>query len=149
MRSVINKPCGKSGCLEKGKYSCGRCKKACYCSIQCQKDSWSSHKSLCKISDKSMPEYKWTEPSLATRYHWCLEDFLKGPDQPMDPPEEFDYLNDWWGDQKFYLHGKLVFEASLFPPSVKELIREVQYYLIHNILVLILNQFYNILYFQS
>lgn len=39
-------------CLKQGAVKwCTRCKNSCYCSVDCQKKAWPSHKELCKASD--------------------------------------------------------------------------------------------------
>ena len=40
--------CARFGCLKEGKMRCGRCKVVRYCSRECQRDEWRSHKLLCK-----------------------------------------------------------------------------------------------------
>ncbi len=40
--------CSNIGCYSEGKLRCSACKKAKYCSAQCQRENWSRHKLDCK-----------------------------------------------------------------------------------------------------
>lgn len=40
--------CAKSGCDKAGKSRCSRCKKVNYCSVDCQRNDWGSHKLYCQ-----------------------------------------------------------------------------------------------------
>ena len=40
--------CARYGCDKDGKLRCGRCKIVRYCSRECQRDEWRSHKLICK-----------------------------------------------------------------------------------------------------
>ena len=41
-----------SACKQRGDRKCSRCKTVIYCSEQCQKENWSSHKTLCNAIDE-------------------------------------------------------------------------------------------------
>ena len=44
---------GRSSCGKKGDKTCNRCKKAKYCSAECQKADWSIHKKECKAAEST------------------------------------------------------------------------------------------------
>jgi len=50
VRSFVESRCARSDCGEKSLdfLSCSRCRMACYCSEDCQKDDWQIHKRCCK-----------------------------------------------------------------------------------------------------
>lgn len=48
--------CHNPSCLEEGINVCGSCKRSFYCTSQCQKAHWKSHKKLCRMVKKAMKE---------------------------------------------------------------------------------------------
>lgn len=49
--------CDRPGCNELGLKHCSSCRDASYCSVQCQKDDWKTHKKKCskRMPDKLLP----------------------------------------------------------------------------------------------
>jgi len=130
-----------------------RCTAVIYCSRECQLAHWeapSGHKKRCNADNLAARPRgpKWELPE--TRYlhsRWAVEDFQKGPDQPMDPPDteeyvllfvfalhfnsppilfvvaapasRYEYAIEMWRDRDFILGGKVVFSASFIDPEVR------------------------------
>lgn len=88
---------------------------------------WPKHKLACnKFSGKNNepPLKEWVKPVPSSRRHiFTNEEMLAGPNQPMDPPPKFAYINDWWKDRVFTAPDGQQFTASFLPPQFKELIR--------------------------
>lgn len=52
MSSSSKGPCYNKTCKEPATKYCGVCRYACYCSIECQREDWSTHKTFCKPNEK-------------------------------------------------------------------------------------------------
>jgi hypothetical protein len=48
--------CAKYGCNELGSHLCGACKHELYCSIDCQKNDWKTHKKTCPFLKRTTTE---------------------------------------------------------------------------------------------
>ena len=88
--------CNGIDCIKPALFACGRCKSVYYCSEACNRATWSEHKKVCKRVGEEIPPYRWDPPSTVTRQVWTVNDMQKGPEQPLDPPDEYDYIKMWW-----------------------------------------------------
>ncbi|KZV81166.1 hypothetical protein EXIGLDRAFT_844820 [Exidia glandulosa HHB12029] len=97
--------CGKDGC----KLSCGKCKGAMYCSSDCNKADWPTHKATCNFSktlgNAGLPADKWYIPvrsvhgSILDTGFAVEQEAIKQSGCPMDgecPPNEY-------GDERFII----------------------------------------------
>ena len=64
------------------------------------------------------PEY----PPSRKRY--LQSEMSAGPPQPMDPPEQFSFVMEWWRERHFNCPDGTTIKASFYPPQIKESIRE-------------------------
>lgn len=46
----LTRPCGRDGCLQRGSKKCAGCVTVRYCSEECQREHWASHKNFCVLS---------------------------------------------------------------------------------------------------
>lgn len=46
----LARPCGREGCLQRGSKKCGGCVSVRYCSVECQREHWSTHEGECVLS---------------------------------------------------------------------------------------------------
>ena len=83
-------------CKTLTRFKCAECKNVYYCSRGCRKDDYFVHsKNCCRI----FKAYNFTPLSRVYRVAvFNVIDFLKGPDQPMDPPstEAFEDIQHLW-----------------------------------------------------
>lgn len=87
---------------------------------------WAEHSLTCNPNsgrgDHQPPV--WVQPVPNPRRKiWTNEEMAAGPDQPMDPPPQFAYINDWWMDRTFVAPNGLSFTGSFLPAQFKEEIR--------------------------
>jgi MYND finger len=90
----INSPC--TVCRQLTKFTCAECKDIYYCSRECRASHYSLHRKVCTRIFKP-----YVYKALSRIFHnrkFRVEDFQKGPDQPLDPPdtEEYDDVQILW-----------------------------------------------------
>lgn len=88
------KPC--SVCQSLTNFKCAECKDIYYCSKECRKEDYFNHRRICCRVFKAYIFYP-----LSRVYRFAVFnviDFLKAPDQPMDPPdtEAFEDIQHLW-----------------------------------------------------
>jgi MYND finger len=84
---TANRPC--SVCKMLTTFTCAECKNVANCSKECRRTDYPMHKSVCQRIIKP-----YTFVSLSRVFQnksFRVEDFQKGPDQPLDPPDTEDY----------------------------------------------------------
>jgi hypothetical protein len=67
-----------------------------YCSTSCQTASWSTHKLTCVGKVEKAYQFDYSYDRTVTETEWRTSDMKNGPDQPMDPPEKYDFFWTWW-----------------------------------------------------
>ena len=89
-----SRPC--TVCQQITKFTCAECKDIYYCSRACRASDYYLHKKVCTHIFKPYA-YKAQSRKFQNRI-FCVEDFLKGPDQPLNPPdtEEYDDIQILW-----------------------------------------------------
>ena len=88
------KPC--AACQNPAIFTCAECKEVYYCSKECRGSHYVIHKKTCL---RSIKPYIFDPPSrVFKKAIFTVEDFQKGPDQPIDPPdtEEFEDIQHLW-----------------------------------------------------
>jgi MYND finger len=82
-----NRPC--SVCKMLTTFTCAECKNIAYCSKECRRTDYPTHKSTCL---RMIKPYTFVSPSRVFQNKlFRVEDFQKGPDQSVDPPDTEDY----------------------------------------------------------
>jgi hypothetical protein len=77
-----NMPC--SVCKKLTTFTCAECKNIAYCSKECRRMDYPTHKSVCR---RIIKPYTFLSPSrVFQNKSFRVEDFQKGPDQSFDPP---------------------------------------------------------------
>jgi MYND finger len=90
----IKSPC--TVCRQLTKFTCAECKDIYYCSRECRTSHYSLHRKVCT---RIFKPYVYKAPSRIFQNRiFRVEDFQKGPDQPLDPPdtEEYDDVQILW-----------------------------------------------------
>lgn len=92
--SQIIIPC--TVCRQLTKFTCAECKDVYYCSRECRASDYSLHRKVCTRIFKPYV-YKALSRIFQNKI-FKVEDFQKGPDQPLDPPdtEEYDDVQALW-----------------------------------------------------
>lgn len=76
-------------CMKLTKLACAECKKVSYCSKECRRADYPVHHKICTRFAKP---YTFHQPSrIFKNAVFRVEDFFRGPDQPMDPPDTEDF----------------------------------------------------------
>lgn len=94
-------PCAT--CSKLTKLRCAECKSVSYCSRECRRADYPVHQKICARLAKP---YTFTPPSrIFKNAVFRVEDFMRGPDQPMDPPdtEDFEDVQMLWRYRKIKL----------------------------------------------
>ena len=82
-----SRPC--SVCKMLTTFKCAECKNIAYCSKECRRTDYPTHKSVCQ---RIIKPYTFVSPSRVFKNKsFRVEDFQKGPDQSVDPPDTEDY----------------------------------------------------------
>ena len=83
-------------CRKLTNFACAECKEITYCSRECRASDYSLHRKSCTRIFKPYA-FKALPRKFQNRI-FSVEDFQKGPDQPLDPPdtEEYDDVQILW-----------------------------------------------------
>ena len=83
-------------CRKLTNFACAECKEITYCSRECRASDYSLHRKSCTRIFKPYA-FKALSRKFQNRI-FSVEDFQKGPDQPLDPPdtEEYDDVQILW-----------------------------------------------------
>ena len=77
------KPC--TICKTLTNFTCAECKEIFYCSKECRGNDYSFHRRNCR---RIARPYVYHQPSRAFEgITFSVSHFMKGPDQPLDPPD--------------------------------------------------------------
>jgi hypothetical protein len=73
LMKVMEMECSTPGCYQTGTQGCSACLREIYCSAECQKTDWKSHKAICRLF-KMMPDTLLPfshVKSISSRFKMC------------------------------------------------------------------------------